>query len=32
MNTIQNSMVQMTTDGQTLYRQNISKNATSNNY
>ena len=31
MNTIQNSMVQMTTDGQTLYRQNISKTATSNN-
>ncbi len=25
MNTITNSMVQMTTDGQTLYRQNVSK-------
>lgn len=31
MNTIQNSMVQMTTDGQTLYRQNISRTASSNN-
>ena len=31
MNTIQNSMVQMTTDGQTLYRQNFSKTALSNN-
>lgn len=31
MNTIQNSMVQMTTDGQTLYRQNISKAVSSNN-
>lgn len=31
MNTIQNSMVQMTTDGQTLYRQNVTKTASSNN-
>ena len=31
MNTIQDSMVQMTTDGQTLYRQNISRTASSNN-